>query len=144
MKEMKCQKYRIIDVLHSGEYKGRKFAILNLGVHPTAYVELKAVEVQKSSNYDDYDLNVHGGFTFLGEAYWNKEDKSKYIGWDYAHCDDFSGIYIDDNFWHWKQNTKQYSTQEIFEEVKSVIDQFEKAKWVDVTEPHFVLKIKED
>ena len=80
MKEMKYQKDRIIDVLHSGEYKGRKFAILNLSRNPTNYVELKAKEKKKSSSYNDYDLSVHGGFTFLGEAYWNKEDKSKYIG----------------------------------------------------------------
>lgn len=29
------------DVLYSGEYRGHKFAILNLGTHPTAYVEDK-------------------------------------------------------------------------------------------------------
>ena len=143
MKEMKYQKDRIIDVLHSGEYKGRKFAILNLGSHPTAYVELKAEEVQKSSSYDDYDLNVHGGFTFLGEAYWNKEDKSKYIGWDYAHCDDFMGYYTPNDSSMYFTSIR-YTTEGIFEDVKSVIDQFEKAKWVDVSEPHFVLKIKED
>ena len=38
----------------------------------------------------------------------------------------------------------RYTTEEIFEDVKSVIDQFEKAGWVDISEPHFVLKIKED
>ena len=143
MKEMIYQKKRIQEILHSGEYKGRKFTIMSLGCHPTAYVELKPAELEKSKSYNDYDLDVHGGFTYLNNAYWDETDKSTYIGWDYAHCDDFSGSYLDDDFYYWKHNTRQYTTQEIFDEVKSVIDQFEKAKWIDVSEPHFNLVIEE-
>lgn len=118
MKEMVYQKNRKIEILYNGEYKGYKFAILNLGTHPTAYVENK-------NGFPDYDKTnelaaySHGGYTYFGGAYWDKEDKTEYLGWDYAHCDDFVGYYTSDSgLWC----TKQWTTAEIYEEVKRVID----------------------
>ena len=66
------------DVLYSGEYRGHKFAILNLGTHPTAYVEDKIGLM----GYEDFRLNeisVHGGFTFHDTGYWSNESE-KYRG----------------------------------------------------------------
>lgn len=61
------------------------------------------------------------------------DEGTKYLGWDYGHCNDFSGIYLreifeaDVNL----KNLKKWTTAEIFEDVKSVIEQlnevFEKA-----------------
>lgn len=144
MKEMIYGYDRKKEILYKGEYHGRKFAIVSMGIHPNAYVELKEKEVQKSKSYDDYDLDVHGGFTYLGNAHWDEEDKLTYIGWDYAHYGDFSGVYLQDKDYYWRNSGKEWTTQEIFEEVKSVIEQFEKAEWVDVSEPHFILKIKDN
>ena len=143
MKEMKYQRDEIKEILYSGEYLGRKFVILNLGTHPTAYVELKPKELEKSENYSDYDLEVHYGFTYLDKAHWDNEDTLTYIGWDYAHCGDYSGIYTD-NDGAWVYNLKRWTTQEIFDEVKYVIRQFEDAKWVDCSEPHYILKNKSE
>ena len=42
MKEMVYGRRKKCKILYSGEYKGHKFAIINLLSHPTAYVELKA------------------------------------------------------------------------------------------------------
>lgn len=142
MKEMIYSYNREKEILYKGEYCGRKFAIVSMGVHPNAYVELKQKELEKSKSYDDYDLDVHCGFTYIGDAHWDENDKHTYIGWDYAHYGDFSGVYLQDNDFYWHNNDRKWTTQEIFEEVKSVIEQFEKAEWVDVSEPHYKLQIK--
>lgn len=143
MKEMVYEKDRKQEILLSGIMYGRKFTIMNLGTHPTAYVELKPEEVNRSNSYNDYDLDVHGGFTYLDKAYWDEEDKSQYIGWDYSHWNDFCGYYINDNYYS-NKDLKKWTSQEIFEEVKSVIEQFGRAEWVDMSEPHYVFKIKDN
>ena len=109
------------EVLYSGEYRGHKFAILNLGSHPTAYIE------NKMAITDYYDcrldnVEVHGGFTYCDTGHLNEEsNKMSWLGWDYAHSGDFMGYYsTDDPFYY---QTKQWTTAEIYDEVKSVIDQ---------------------
>lgn len=140
LKEMIYQKEYKIEVIGYGRIKGRKWYILNLGIHPTAYVELKPSEILKSTNYNDYDLSVHGGFTFLDKAYWDKEDKSTYIGWDYAHCDDYMG-YDDEYCLKYKLHRIKHTSGEIFNEVYSVIKQLNSAEWINETIPHYVLRI---
>ena len=39
-------------------------------------------------------------------------------------------------------NCYKWTTEEIFEHVKECIDEFEIAEWVDVSKPHFVLKVQ--
>lgn len=116
MKEMIYNReQRKAEILEQGEYKGHKFVILSLGSHPTAYVENKI----KAVNYDDEHLNdieVHGGFTYCREAYWNKADDTNYLGWDYTHYNDYNAFIPE-------VGGKRYTTEEIFEEVKHVIDQ---------------------
>lgn len=125
MKEMIYTPERKCEILHKGEYKGYKFYILNLGTHPTAYVECK---LENCNSYKDErldDISVHWGFTYYGSAKWNKEDKAIYLGWDYAHYGDYSGYEVkfpEDISW----DSKKWTTAEIFEDVKSVIEQIEK------------------
>lgn len=71
----------------TGTLSGRKFVIGAHHVgHPNAYVELSDEDVIR----DGFDLmNVHGGGSYFGKAYWDDSDTSTYVGWDYAHCDDF-------------------------------------------------------
>ena len=128
------------EVLFSGVYKGRKFVILNLGTHPTAYIELKEAELKMSDSYDDYDLSCHCGFTFLGKATWDEDDKTTYIGWDYSHFGDYSGYHQRTKLYGGHE--KRWTTGEIFEQVVKCIDEFEQAEWIDVSEPHFVLKVQ--
>lgn len=109
------------EVLYSGEYRGHRFAILNLGSHPTAYIENK----MNISDYDDFrleNIEVHGGFTFCDTGYWgNESEKISWLGWDYGHYGDFMGYYSTDNPFYY--HTKQWTTAEIYKEVKSVIEQ---------------------
>lgn len=121
MKEMVYQKDRQIEVLYNGEYKGYKFAILNLGFHPTAYVENKNGFPDYDTANELYGYYPHGGYTYFGAAYWDKNDKTEYLGWDYAHCDDFAGYYTPDMGYLY-ETTKQWTTTEIYEEVKKTID----------------------
>ncbi len=121
MKQMVYQSDRKCEVLHSGEYKGYKFAILSLGIHPTAYVENKNGYSSYDQANEKTDYFPHGSFTYLGKAYWNDNDNSKYLSWDYAHCGDYSGIDL-----RYPEficaNDKKYTTETIFEEVKKVIE----------------------
>lgn len=137
---MVYQKDRKLEVLYSGEYNGYKFAILNLGIHPTAYVENKNgfEDYDQANEVDGYCPN--GGYTYLGRAYWDKDDNAKYIGWDYAHCDDFAGYYTPD-MGSLYETTKQWTTEEIYEEVKKTID-FLSTLEVEITykdEKHWVV-----
>lgn len=121
MKEMTYSKYRTKEVLYEGEYKEHKFVILSLGNHPTAYVEDKIGAV----DYDDIRLDtvrVHGGFTYCGGGHWSKESaETRWLGWDYAHAGDFAGYYEEGEYFYY--NSKQWTTPEIYDEVKSVIEQ---------------------
>ena len=122
MKEMIYTANRKLEVLHSGEYQGHKFAVLSLGTHPTAYVECKIDDCRSYGDDRLDDIRVHGGFTYFNSAYWDKEDTTPYLGWDYAHYSDYAGYEI-----HFPldmgSNGKKWTTYEIYEEVKSVIEQ---------------------
>lgn len=131
------------DVLYSGEYRGHKFAILNLGSHPTAYVEDKIGLI----GYEDFRLNgisVHGGFTFHDTGYWsNDSEEISWLGWDYAHYGDFMGYYSTDNPFYY--HTKQWTTAEIYEEVKGVIEQIiEGAKYANSDEAKCIQAMLKD
>ena len=121
MKEMVYGNNKNPEVLYSGEYKGHKFAILSLGSHPTAYVEDKIGLM----GYEDFrleEISVHGGFNFHDTGYWSNESKKiSWLGWSYDHWDDFKGYYSIDNPFYYQ--AKQWTTAEIYEEAKTVIDQ---------------------
>ena len=119
MKEMVYGRMKEIFVLYSGEYKKHKFAIINLGKHPTAYIENK-IDVDDYESYLFDNINVHGGFNFCRNGYWTEESKKlSWLGWDYGHLGDYCG-YLTENE---NKGNKKWTTNEIFEEVKYVIDQ---------------------
>lgn len=122
MEEMVYQKERIVKVLHSGFYKGVPFAILNLGTHPTAYVE----NIIHAADYDDSslaDVDVHGGFTFCSKGYWGDKntDGLEWLGWDYAHRYDFMGYCGPEDGTLYM--LRKWTTEIILGEVHFVIDQ---------------------
>lgn len=120
MKEMTYGTKRTIEILGGGTYKCHLYAILSLGTHPTAYVEDKL----GARGYEDEmldDVKVHGGFTFCGYSHW-EGSSVKYLGWDYAHYEDYAGyeeLFPEDM----RRGGKKWTTEEIMEEVKSAIDQ---------------------
>ena len=117
MKPMNYQNTRLEEVLASGEHDGYKFKIISYGTHPCAYVAVSQGHPCFEKGYDYCDIDVHGGLTYA-----EKENSLWWLGWDYAHYGDYSGY--DMNFGKDLQTGgKQWSTVEIFEEVKSVIAQ---------------------
>ena len=119
MKPVVYQKERMIYVLHKGVCGGHKFCILNLGTHPTAYVECKLKDCYDYHDGRLWDIPVNGGFTYFGEAHWDETDKTKYLGWDYGHCGDFAGYYEEGTYL--AENTKKWTTEEIYAEVLNAI-----------------------
>lgn len=112
--ESKVDEHRIVAF---GCYKEHKWTILSLGKFPTAYVENKTSILR----YDDDKLDnieVHGGFSYGDVANWITDDKqTKYLGWDYGHCDDYA-LYST-RFW----DGKKWTYEEILADVYGVIDQ---------------------
>lgn len=136
MKEMVYKPKTEIEVLDNGEYGGRKYLILSLGIHPTAYVSVSDKEdktIESSLREHDFTkqdsslfnkINVHGGFSFYGNRAEVTGDRNTvYVGWDYGHCSDFSGIYQLREFSSYGIGLKHWTTSEILAEVKSVIEQ---------------------
>lgn len=105
-------------ILYKGIYNNHKICIISLGSHPTAYVECK---FENCNNEFDKRLNlicVHGGFTYVGDPYWSDIDSSRYIGWDYSHFNDYT-LHLNTLY----KPLKKWTTIEIYEEVKYVINQ---------------------
>lgn len=124
IKKMEYQKTRKIELLYDAIYRNYHFYILNLGTHPTAYVEIPKNNKLYGIEYHDIDINVHGGLTYSGDHLCIAKDnvlQGWFIGWDYAHCYDYAGYYNEDEFL--AKQTKKWTTKEIIEECKYVINQ---------------------
>lgn len=119
-KEMVYCKKTAKEVLFHNTYKGYEFCILSLGTHPCAYVNIPKNSKYYKKHYGDIPVDCHGGLTYSDDKL-NvdiKQDSCWWIGWDYAHCDDyrpFSCISF--------REGKKWTTGEIFREVKDVINQ---------------------
>ena len=111
------------DVLADDTYKGYRFLIVSYGTHPCAYVVLPKTSKFYGKNYeneifDDLNFHVHGGLTYSEwglKRLWG--EKAYLIGWDYVH----PGDYYEYSLTLFLE--KKWSTEEIFEEVKEVIDE---------------------
>lgn len=116
---------------------------MNLGTHPAAYVEDKIGLI----GYEDFwlkGISVHGGLTFHDTGYWGKaSEKISWFGWDYAHSGDFMGYYSTDRPSYYF--SKQWTTAEIYEEIKAVIEQIiEVEKYANSDEAKFIQTMLED
>lgn len=131
IKQMVYQKDRKIELLYKGNYKGYNYYILNLGTHPTAYIEIPKGHKLYQKNYDDIYINVHGGLTYSDDNLMGIKSENWFIGWDYAHYDDYVGFYEDLPDSLKNNNLKRWTTEEIIEECKNGIEQiimYEEAK----------------
>lgn len=124
IKEMKYGKERIIELLCNDKYKTYNYYILNLGTHPTAYVEIPKGHKLFGINYMDIEdsIDVHGGLTYSSNELMGIKSENWFIGWDYAHCNDYCG-YEEDMPESIRTYGKKWTTEEIIEECKNVIDQ---------------------
>ena len=123
IKEMEYKlQFTKAEVLARDSHKGYEYAIISYGVHPCAYVAISEGQPYfRASSYEDVDLSMHGGCTFVDRGFDGIFDyDKKVIGWDYAHCGDFSGTYLKCNSF---RDSKKWTTQEIMEECENVIEQ---------------------
>ena len=123
MKEMiySAKRLNSPEMLTDGEYKGFHFYVLNLGTHPCAYVDVTETNLNRK-DYEDIDISCHGGLTYSEECLRTVDKKGWFIGWDYAHCSDFAGYELNMPV-YMRTNGKRWTTAEIVEECKQVIDQ---------------------
>lgn len=113
------QRVADIEVLAHDTYRDYEFAIVSFGTHPCAYVG-----IPKGHRFyrKDYDLKMfdnipaHCGLTYSEMGIENLMQDKWVIGWDYAHSGDYTPLL----FW---EGLKRWSTEEILEEVKAVIDE---------------------
>lgn len=117
MQEMIYQKNRIPAVqLADGVYRGVPFYVLSLGTHPCAYVDIAPLGLHA---IDECDIDCHGGITYHHDHLATVEHEGNFLGWDYAHCMDYSGDlpFLD------LCGSKRWTTAEMVAECKNVIDQ---------------------
>lgn len=122
-KQMVYQIERKIEILCEDTYKGYQFYILNLGTHPTAYIEIPRTSKLYGKGYNEIydmgiDIDVHGGLTYSDDHLQTIKQKTWFIGWDYAHtgdyyCSPYARLL----------NDKKWTTEEIFEDVVKAIEQ---------------------
>lgn len=133
MKEMVYKCERKIEILEQGTLDGIDFVIISYGTHPCAYVKLpEGHKFASVSYYMSIDLDVHGGVTFaremsstskmgkfLSDGYW--------LGWDYDHCDDYSGmdLMFDSGL---RTGGKKWTTEEIYEDVVKAVNKINEEK----------------
>lgn len=127
MKPMVYTTTWLYECLYEGYYKDYHFAILSMGTHPCAYIEIPENHKYYAKKYNDMDIYCHGGLTFSSAKGLGCPDddfyrKGFWIGWDYAHCSDYLGSELAMSF---KLQTydKKWTTEEIYEEIKDVIEQ---------------------
>lgn len=124
MKEMEYMTKHVRIVLDSGNYRGFNYYILNLGNHPTAYIEVPKSSKYYEKDMYDIDLDVHGGITYSNDHLYisdKKKIEGMFIGWDYAHYGDYAG-YEERLPERFRVNGKKWTTSEILKEVKHAID----------------------
>ena len=112
------------EVLCEGTYEGYDFVIVSYGTHPCAYVEIPMNSKYYGLDYDELDfINCHGGLTYADrlDHIYGDDDRRWFIGWDYAHACDYLGFNALFDFD--TSRDKKWTTEEIYEEVKSVIKQ---------------------
>lgn len=130
MKEMIYGAERKIEVLDTGYCLGFLYYILNLGTHPTAYIKIPENHKFYNKGYDEIDLAVHGGLTYSKNELpvsTNQKIEGWFIGWDYAHCEDYAG-YEERVPKQFRVGGKKWTTEEIFKEVKEACYQLSKVE----------------
>lgn len=115
--EMVYHKERKTEVLARNIYKGCKYAVVNLGTHPSAYISMPYDHpYQKEDDMFQIDIPVHGGCTYIGEVVDWVGLPGKVVGWDYGHAGDYVGYNTNDS------EGRKWSTEEMIEECHKAID----------------------
>jgi hypothetical protein len=107
------------EVVYEEDYKGHHIVIVSHGTHPCAYVSAGKAEAKLPKSYFDFDISCHGGVTFYSDLRYvdKKFGQQIYVGWDYAHLDDYY------RFGEISFDGKKWTAEEILEEAHRVTDQ---------------------
>lgn len=105
----------------SGNYNGFDYYVLSLGTHPCAYIDVSDTSLN-GVDFLDIGIDCHGGMSYSRNYLATVDKKGWFIGWDYAHADDFSGDYAL-TLGYLFSHTKRWTTEEIVSECRYVIDQ---------------------
>lgn len=113
-------------VLVSTEHKGFNFKVVSYGTHPCCYVQIPETNELYKQHYDNdkcSHIDCHGGLTFSDFINFG-DGENWYIGWDYAHINDYNGIYDHPLFKTGKEfQGKKWTTLELIKDCMEVIDQ---------------------
>ena len=104
-------------------YRGYEYAVINRGWHPCCYIKIPEGHLFYKKDYDDIDLDVHGGLTFAGhnlDVAPGVADDGFWIGWDYAHWGDYVGF---ESYTVHIFPGKMWSVEELVADCKAAIDQ---------------------
>ena len=135
-KEMVYSNEREIEIIARNVYKGVEYFVVNIGIHPCAYVTCEKEFLDKHRDeWGDIDgISVHGGVTYTGKiselsAFGGDPDLEEVygFGWDYGHAGDWSG-YLTDIM---NEGSRKYDTWMVVDECKSAIDQYLEKKKQD-------------
>lgn len=125
MKEMIYSTNSKREILSTGYCFGLLYFIMNLGIHPTAYIKLP-----NNLEIDENDIDVHGGITYSSDHLWisnNQKLDGKFIGWDYGHYGDYGG-YEDLLPIELRSGGKRWNTEEIYKEVREACYQIQRMR----------------
>lgn len=108
-------------LLAHGVCHGRDYYVVSFGTHPCAYVDVSDLPSMtwKEQKYIENAIDCHGGVTYSDAELAVANNKGWYIGWDYAHCMDYSGYMPRESL------AKKWTTREMVSECKRVIYQIE-------------------
>ena len=144
IKKMKYGKEIRTELLCKDKYKNYNYYILNLGTHPTAYIEIpKENKLYRKSYNEIYkigcDIDVNGGLTYSDNELMGVKSENWFIGWDYAHCGDYYGYeeYMPESI---RTYGKKWTTEEIIEEPKKI----EKIEIYEDEDGHYFLNNRND
>lgn len=105
------------EVIEAGEYLNYQYYIVSYGTHPCCYIKLKRNDIFYKKDYDKINLSVHGGLTFSHNYLWCDSQSAWYIGWDYAHFNDFILNGLNTKGHKWTLEELQHEVRETIEEI---------------------------
>lgn len=122
MKEMIYKEDCTLELLEYNSYKGFNYAVISIGIFPTAYVEIPKDHPYYLKPHTECDIKCHGGLMFSGKL---KKDfdlpsNTYWLGWYYGHYEDLLGS--DLQFRDISAGIA-YTTKDIVNECEIVIDQ---------------------
>lgn len=151
IKEMEYGKEKKTELLCKGKYENYNYYVLNLGTHPTAYIEIPKEDKLYGKSYDEIyrigcDIDVNGGLTYSDNELMGISSNNWFIGWDYAHYGDYCG-YEETMPESIRTYGKKWTTEEIIEECENAISQIIKFENKEIPEEKKIpekLNYKED